>query len=54
VDENDDGSEDYVHQRTGGDAPQRGAGALRRIYVRHAAEGPEDDAFGLSANLATG
>ena len=43
-----------VHQRSGGDAPEHGAGTARRINEGDTAEGPQDDLIGGSAGLPAG
>lgn len=52
--EGQNGNQEDVYQGTGGDAPEHGAGALRRSNIGHAAEGPENDLIRLSSDGTAG
>lgn len=43
-----------IDEGAGGDAPQGGAGALGRVNIGYAAEGPEEDGIGFAADGAAG
>ena len=50
----EDRRQGHVDQRARGNAPQRGAGALGRVNIGHAAEGPQQDVVRGAAHLAAG
>ena len=46
------GKQHHIHQRSGGDAPQRRARTLRRRHISHAAKHPQHDVMGFPAHGA--
>ncbi len=44
--------ERHIHQRAGHDTPQRSAGPLRRVHIRHSTQRPQHDPICRSPYLA--